>query len=93
MRHLLLAIGVSLAFTACGQCRSSADCNSGEHCNLDNGECAASCRSNADCASTAICDLEIGRCEPKMRPSLFPPEDGSTPDVDTSTAADAEAGD
>ena len=88
-RLLALVLIVATALAGCGRCRSSSDCDEGERCDLDNGDCILGCTSNADCLATTFCNIEIGRCDPRMRPPLFFDEDVGRPDVSTSTSADA----
>jgi len=78
MRWIFLA----LALLACNPpCKTSSDCEAGEHCELNEGRCIQGCTSNADCAATAICNLRVGNCV-----ALMPLP---RPDVGTSTTADA----
>lgn len=93
MRGALLALGLAFGLAACAPCRSKSDCDQGERCDLESGDCVLGCTTDSTCAASARCNLELGRCEPRTRPPLFPPDDAAVTDTGTSTAADAALGD
>lgn len=70
------------------RCGTSADCETGEVCNLDSGECKQGCTSNANCEGTrAYCDTRSGLC--RLGAVFIPTDLG----VETDAASDASVAD
>lgn len=78
-----LGLALLLGNISCNVCASRQDCDQGDSCNFESGECIAGCRSDADCGGVSTCFAETGIC--------VIPEVPFTIDAGTSTTSDGGA--
>lgn len=83
---LPLALALGFAFgAACVPCRSRGDCEAGEYCDFDTGDCRLGCTSDDDCGGISFCNLSTGSCNLPFTPAA----DAGPADTGTSSVADA----
>jgi hypothetical protein len=73
-----------LSAPACARCFATSDCDEGEHCEFQSGECLPGCDSTT-CSKLARCDEQTGQC---VLVRDLPHRDAST----SSTSSTADAG-
>ncbi len=85
----VICVGLTALASCYTPCKSSTECDKGEHCDFTTGQCLAGCSTDDHC--TGRCDLETGRC---LAVTLDPPPDsGQHLDASTSsTSTSADAG-
>ncbi|MEQ9498938.1 MAG: hypothetical protein RIT81_18810 [Deltaproteobacteria bacterium] len=85
MKRLLIVLLFAVASLRCsGPCQTRSDCDDGEFCNFNTGDCVTGCESDGDCSPSTYCDTTKGQCA--LRNIVRPVPDGGTT---TSTAPDA----